>query len=104
MTTNQLRKAQTLRKFRIKHKCYVNYRVALVGEITTRFLSNLAQKSIVPYPELTLRLILVWHHLGGSFHSLSPLPTHPPRLETPSFILHLISLCSKLFQLPPCYS
>ena len=27
------------------------YRVALVGEITIRFLSNLAQESIVPYPE-----------------------------------------------------
>jgi len=53
MTTNQLRKAQTLRKFRIKHKCYVNYRVALVGEITTRFLSNLAQKSIVCYTEFS---------------------------------------------------
>ena len=37
MTTNLLPKAQKLRKFRIKHKRYVNYRVALVGEITTRF-------------------------------------------------------------------
>ena len=53
MTTNQLPKAQTLRKFRIKHKRYVNYRVALVGEITTRFLSNLAQKSIVCYTEFS---------------------------------------------------
>ena len=53
MTTNQLRKAQTLRKFRIKHKCYVNYRATLVGEITTRFLSNLAQKSIVCYTEFS---------------------------------------------------
>ena len=40
-----------LRKFRIKHNRYVAYRVALVGEITIRFFSNLAQESIVPYPE-----------------------------------------------------
>ncbi|EEX54165.1 hypothetical protein HMPREF6745_0392 [Prevotella sp. oral taxon 472 str. F0295] len=53
MTTNQLPKAQTLRKFRIKHKRYMNYHATLVGEITTRFLSNLAQKSIVCYTEFS---------------------------------------------------
>ena len=30
---------------------YVNYRVALVGKTAIRFLSNLAQESIVSYPE-----------------------------------------------------
>ncbi|KDR52974.1 hypothetical protein HMPREF1991_00929 [Hoylesella loescheii DSM 19665 = JCM 12249 = ATCC 15930] len=44
---------QPLREFRIKHNRYVNYRVALIGEKTIRFLSNPAQKSIVPYPEFT---------------------------------------------------
>ena len=32
---------------------YADYRVALVGGITIRFLPNLAQDSIVPYPEFT---------------------------------------------------
>jgi len=32
---------------------YADYRVALVGEITIRFLSNLAQDSIIFYPEFT---------------------------------------------------
>ncbi|KDR51369.1 hypothetical protein HMPREF1991_02594 [Hoylesella loescheii DSM 19665 = JCM 12249 = ATCC 15930] len=32
---------------------YADYRVALVGEITTRFLSNLVQDSIIFYPEFT---------------------------------------------------
>ena len=86
MTTNQLRKAQTLRKFRIKHKRYVNYRVALVGEITTRFLSNLAQKSIVSYPELTLRLILARHYLG-KFIPLSTTTDKSP-FQPPKAIFH----------------
>ena len=42
-----------LREFRIREICYVNYRVAVVGDISIRFLSNLAQESIVSYPELT---------------------------------------------------
>ena len=40
-----------LREFGIRYVRYVNYRVALVGEKATRFLSNLAQESIVSYPE-----------------------------------------------------
>ena len=92
-----------LREFGIRDVRYVNYRVTLVGEIIIRFLSNLAQKSIVCYSELSSRLVLVWHHLGGSFHCLSPQPTRSSNLQTPSFILHLISLCSELFKLPLCY-
>ena len=42
-----------LRGFGIRTVCYVNNRVALVGEIGIRFLSNLAQESIVSYPEFT---------------------------------------------------
>ena len=38
--------------FGIRDVHYAFYRVVLVGEITIRFLSNLAQKSIVSYPEL----------------------------------------------------
>ena len=41
------------REFRIRAVCYVNYRVVLVGEKAIRFLSNLAQKSIVSYPKFT---------------------------------------------------
>ncbi|KDR50776.1 hypothetical protein HMPREF1991_03218 [Hoylesella loescheii DSM 19665 = JCM 12249 = ATCC 15930] len=40
-------------EFGIKNVRYVNYRVALVGEIAICFLSNLAQKSIVSSPEFT---------------------------------------------------
>ncbi|KDR53010.1 hypothetical protein HMPREF1991_00965 [Hoylesella loescheii DSM 19665 = JCM 12249 = ATCC 15930] len=32
---------------------YVDYRVALVGEIAIRFLFNLAQECVVSYPEFT---------------------------------------------------
>ena len=42
-----------LREFAIRDVRFVNYRVALVGEITIRFLSNLAQKSIVAYLKFT---------------------------------------------------
>ncbi len=42
-----------LRGFGIRYVHYVNYRVALVGEIAIRFLSNLAQESIASYPEFT---------------------------------------------------
>ena len=42
-----------LREFGIRYVRYVNYRVALVGEIAIRFLSNLAQESIASYPEFT---------------------------------------------------
>ena len=42
-----------LRQFGIRYVRYVNYRVALVGEIAIRFLSNLAQESIASYPEFT---------------------------------------------------
>ena len=42
-----------LREFGIRYVRYVNYRVALVGEIAIRFLSNLAQESIVSYPGFT---------------------------------------------------
>ena len=40
-------------EFGMRDVRYVDYRVALVGEITTRFLSDLAQNSIVSYPEFT---------------------------------------------------
>jgi len=39
--------------FGIRDVHYGNYRVALVGEITIRFLSSLSQKGIVSYPEFT---------------------------------------------------
>ena len=42
-----------LRQFGIRYVRYVNYRVALVGEIAIRFLSNLTQESIASYPEFT---------------------------------------------------
>ena len=42
-----------LRQFGIRDVRYVNYRVALAGEIAIRFLSNLAQESIVSYPKFT---------------------------------------------------
>ena len=42
-----------LREFGIRDVRYVNYRVALVGEIGLRFLSNLAQESLVSYPKFT---------------------------------------------------
>ena len=42
-----------LREFGIRTVCYVNNHVALVGEIAIRFLSNLAQKSIVAYLKFT---------------------------------------------------
>ena len=44
-----------LREFGIKNNRYVNCHVAQAGEITIRFLSNLAQESIVSYPEFTFR-------------------------------------------------
>ena len=43
----------------IRAVCYVSYRVALVDEIVIRLLSNLAQESIVSYPEFTYRLMVV---------------------------------------------
>ncbi|KDR52448.1 hypothetical protein HMPREF1991_01468 [Hoylesella loescheii DSM 19665 = JCM 12249 = ATCC 15930] len=42
-----------LREFGIREARYANYRYAVVGDIAIRFLSNLAQNSIVSYPELT---------------------------------------------------
>ena len=42
-----------IREFGIKDVRYVNYRIALVGETAIRFLSNLAQESIVSYLEFT---------------------------------------------------
>ena len=51
--TNQLSKAQISRVFGIKYNRYVEYRMALVGEVTSRIFSNLAQESIVSYPEFT---------------------------------------------------
>ena len=48
---------QTLREFGIKATRYANYRVALIGEVAMRFLSNLAQKYTESYPELTLLLL-----------------------------------------------
>ena len=42
-----------LREFAIRDVRFVNYRVALVGETAIRFLPNLAQESIVSYPEFT---------------------------------------------------
>ena len=40
-------------EFGIRDVRYVDYRVALVGETAIRFLSNLAQESIVSYPEFS---------------------------------------------------
>ena len=42
-----------LREFGIRYVRYVNYRVALVGEIGIRFLSNLVQEGIASYPGFT---------------------------------------------------
>ena len=41
------------REFGIRDVRYVNYCIAIVSEIAIRFLSILAQKSIVSYPKLT---------------------------------------------------
>ena len=41
------------RELGIRYVRYINYRVALVSETAIRFLSNLAQKSIVSYPKFT---------------------------------------------------
>ena len=41
------------REFGIRDARYVNCRIALVGESTIRFLSNLVQEGIVSYPEST---------------------------------------------------
>ena len=41
------------REFGIRDVHYADYRIALVVETAIRFLSNLAQKSIVSYPEFT---------------------------------------------------
>jgi len=41
------------REFRIKANRYVNYRIALVGEIAICVLSNLVQNNIVSYHELS---------------------------------------------------
>ena len=42
-----------LREFGIRDVRFVNYRVALVGETSIHFLPNLAQESIVAYPEFS---------------------------------------------------
>ena len=42
-----------IREFGIRDVRYADYRVALVGEIAIRFLSNLVQQSIVSYSEFT---------------------------------------------------
>lgn len=42
-----------IRELEIRDVRYADYRVALVGETTIRFLSNLVQQSIVSYPEFT---------------------------------------------------
>ncbi|KDR52875.1 hypothetical protein HMPREF1991_01047 [Hoylesella loescheii DSM 19665 = JCM 12249 = ATCC 15930] len=42
-----------MRKFRIKYNRYVNYRVALVDEITIRLPVQSSLKGMVSYPELT---------------------------------------------------
>ena len=42
-----------MREFGIKNVRYINSRIALVGETAIRFLSNLAQESVVFYPEFT---------------------------------------------------
>ena len=66
-----------IREFGIKDVRYVNSCIALVGETAICFLSNPAQESLVASLEFTLGLLLAWHDLDGSFHSLSPPPTHP---------------------------
>ena len=45
--------AYYVRKFVIRDVRYVNYLVVIVVEIAIRFLSNLAQESLVSYPEFT---------------------------------------------------
>ena len=42
-----------IREFGIRDVRYVNYRIALVGETAIRFLSNLAQESLVASLECT---------------------------------------------------
>ena len=53
LTNSQAQKLKALYEFGLKHNRYDNYRVALVGEIIIRYLSNLAQENIVYYPEFT---------------------------------------------------
>ncbi|KDR52251.1 hypothetical protein HMPREF1991_01681 [Hoylesella loescheii DSM 19665 = JCM 12249 = ATCC 15930] len=43
----------TVYEFEIIDVRYVNCRVALVGEVVIRFLSNLTQQGIASYPEFT---------------------------------------------------
>ena len=90
--------------FGIRDVHYAFYRVVLVGEITIRFLSNLAQKSTISYPEFTEHSARAWNVLGHSSHSLSPPTTDPSHLQTPSYTPHPISVCSGLLKFPPCYS
>ena len=42
-----------IREFGIRDVHYVDYRVAIIGETAIRFFSNLAQESVVSYPEFT---------------------------------------------------
>lgn len=93
-----------IREFGIKHNRYANYRVGLVGEITIRFFSNLAQESTISYPEFTEHSARAWYVRDHSFHSLSPPPAHLSHLQTPSYTPQPISVCSELLKLPPCYS
>ena len=44
---------KSIPEFGIRAVRYVDYRVALVGEIAIRFLFNLAQDSFVSYPKFT---------------------------------------------------
>ena len=53
LTNSQAQKLKALWEFGIKYSRYDNYRVALVGEIIIRYLSNLAQEIIVYYSEFT---------------------------------------------------
>ena len=49
----------SIREFGTREIRYADYRHAVVGEVAMRFLSNLAQKNTVSYPEFTLSYVRV---------------------------------------------
>lgn len=53
------RRKASIREFGTREIRYADYRHGVVGEVTFRFLSNLAQKNTVSYPELTLSYVRV---------------------------------------------
>ena len=51
------RRKASIREFGTREIRYADYRHGVVGEVAMRFLSNLAQKNTVSYPEFTLSYV-----------------------------------------------